>query len=126
MQQWDVCKWQEKTEAILKKYENVVFPDSRQDIEKIFQDVKSAVNLLHKEGYVFADLRLPNILAVKNHTEWRGMLVDFDWCGMHDKDKYPLCMNLNINWAPNVQHGATLQKEHDLYFLEYNMSLFDC
>jgi hypothetical protein len=94
-----------------------MFDGSKQDIETICGDVKSAIDLLHNEDFVFADLRTPNILAVKNLTGWHAVLVDFDWCGKHNNDKYPSCMNMNIKWPQGVEPHATLQKAHDSDFL---------
>ncbi|CAG8797757.1 2770_t:CDS:2, partial [Gigaspora rosea] len=52
--------------------------------ETIFNDVEAAIQLLHDNNFVFADLRAPNILII-NATQ-HAMLIDFDWCGKHDVD----------------------------------------
>ncbi|KAF8337387.1 uncharacterized protein EI90DRAFT_2646168 [Cantharellus anzutake] len=56
---------------------------------RLLQDVKEAVELIHKNKIVHGDLRQPNIMiwSHKEDTtdearrEEHAMLVDFDWCG---------------------------------------------
>ena len=86
----------------------------------IFDRIQEAVKILHDEGIVFADLRLPNIMITRNE---QAMLVDFDWCGVHGVDTYPVTLNDNIessnsiSWHPDVKRGGTMVKEHDLFRL---------
>ncbi|CAG8558173.1 9147_t:CDS:2 [Funneliformis caledonium] len=62
----------------------------------IYDDVKFAIELLHSNNYVFADLRLPNILVYDENEIQRAMLIYFDWCGKHGVDKYPSSLNISI------------------------------
>ncbi|CAG8796520.1 27507_t:CDS:2, partial [Dentiscutata erythropus] len=84
----------------------------------IYKDVRFAIELLHSMDYVFADLRLPNILVYDENEMQRAMLIDFDWCGKHEVDKYPSSLNMSIQWPTNVKPGTFLMKEHDIYWLE--------
>ncbi|RIB07705.1 hypothetical protein C2G38_2252459 [Gigaspora rosea] len=83
----------------------------------IYNDVKLAIELLHSNNYVFADLRLPNILVYDENERQRAKLIDFDWCGRHKVDKYPSSLNMSIQWPTNVKPGTFLMKEHDIYWL---------
>ncbi|RIB30445.1 hypothetical protein C2G38_2238221 [Gigaspora rosea] len=83
----------------------------------IYNDVKLAIELLHSNDYVFADLRLPNILVYDENERQRAKLIDFDWCGRHKVDKYPSSLNKSIQWPTNVKPGTFLMKEHDIYWL---------
>lgn len=83
----------------------------------IYNDVKFAIELLHSKNYVFADLRLPNILVYDENEMQRAKLIDFDWCGKHEMDKYPSSLNMSIQWPTNVKPGTFLMKEHDIYWL---------
>ncbi|CAG8824665.1 7338_t:CDS:1, partial [Gigaspora margarita] len=83
----------------------------------IYNDVKFAIELLHSMNYVFADLRLPNILVYDENEMQRAKLIDFDWCGKHEVDKYPSSLNMSIQWPTNVKPGTFLMKEHDIYWL---------
>jgi hypothetical protein len=114
----------------------------------VLDDVKTAINILHEQGLVFGDLREPNILiyhpivyppplSTSNQASGstqqsttldvtssgqigalRAMLIDFDWCGEHDVDRYPVILNQQITWPQEVEHGARMAKEHDLVMLE--------
>ncbi|PKB92369.1 hypothetical protein RhiirA5_248815, partial [Rhizophagus irregularis] len=84
----------------------------------IIKDIEEAVDLLHENGIVFADLRDSNILVIKNEDEYRGMLVDFDWAGEDNKDLYPSFMNADINWPTGAEDNKVLKKEHDIHWLD--------
>ncbi|OBZ65585.1 hypothetical protein A0H81_14492 [Grifola frondosa] len=90
-------------------------------------DVKEAVQLLHENGYVFGNLRGQNVFL---HARWvetedgrseveGAMLVDFDWCGSEPDARYPATLDDrgDIAWAPGVERGGIMRKEHDEWFL---------
>jgi serine/threonine protein kinase len=82
-----------------------------------FDQVQEAVEILHAENIVFADLRKPNIMVT---VDERVMLIDFDWCGVHGEDSYPVTLNddkESIDWHPDVERGGRMLKEHDIYML---------
>lgn len=78
-------------------------------------DIKRAMEILHGQDLVFGDLREPNMMVVRDGSGRviGGMLVDFDWCGEHGKDVYPPAMSDQIFWAPGMEHGEPMYKEHD-------------
>ena len=53
----------------------------------------------------------------------RVVLIDFDWCGVHQEGTYPISLNdaresvIGIDWHPDVKRGGRLMKEHDIYRL---------
>jgi serine/threonine protein kinase len=75
--------------------------------------VRKAIALLHAENLVFGDLRTPNIL-IDNDVK----LIDYDWCGVHQVDKYPFIIGDAIEWASGVGPLAVMHKDHDLYMLQ--------
>lgn len=88
--------------------------------QPIFDQVEKALQiLLHKRNIVFGDLRLPNITITKDND--RARLIDFDWCGVHEEDTYPVLLNdarnttNSIDWHPR---GGRMMKEHDTYRFE--------
>jgi hypothetical protein len=89
--------------------------------ETIFSDVKAAIQLLHGNNFVFADLRAPNILIV--NTTQHAILIDFDWCGKHGVDKYPPSMNKDLPWPLGADPCSLLRKEHDTYWLDVLLNL---
>ncbi|RPD64661.1 hypothetical protein L226DRAFT_565364 [Lentinus tigrinus ALCF2SS1-7] len=93
----------------------------------LYEDVRSAIDLLHCHDLVFGDLRLPNIMYVPSRSagdfgvesKLRAMLVDFDWVGKADEARYPAILNDGLgDWAPGADRCAIMRKEHDLYMLE--------
>jgi len=87
------------------------------DYEKIIKDVENAVELLHNNDIVFADLRASNILVYKEEGHFRGMLTDFDWAGEERKDRYPSFMNHEIIWPLGAEDRMVLRREHDKHWL---------
>ncbi|CAE6476945.1 unnamed protein product [Rhizoctonia solani] len=84
---------------------------------QICEDVKAALDLLHANDLVFGDLRPPNVLVVEKDGSLHGQLVDFEWCGIDGKARYPAGMNTSrsIAWAPEAKKRQPLRKQHDDY-----------
>nr|CAG8483592.1 5462_t:CDS:2 [Entrophospora candida] len=74
--------------------------------------IKHLINILHENDIVFGDLRPNNVLY--DHDSRRISLIDFDWAGRHNVDKYPPFMNHpdDINWPQGVEEGKLMKKEH--------------
>jgi len=89
--------------------------------QPIFDQVEEALGTLHANNMVFGDLRNPNIMITKDE---RVLLIDFDWCGVHEEHTYPVSLNdapnmfNSINWHPDVKRGGRMMKEHDTFMLE--------
>lgn len=95
--------------------------DQRFDImtdscETIYKDVKSSIKALHGHDYVFASLHASNIMVLDTAYGQRAMLIDFDWCGKHNVDRYPY-MDKKLLLPPGAEPYAKLKKDHDLYCL---------
>lgn len=83
-------------------------PFQEEDLTRVLQ----AKNLLHKNDFVFGDLRPNNIIKPMDGTG--VVLVDFDWCGQDGVDTYPLFLNkLACGWHADVRGGAIMRKTHD-------------
>ncbi|CAG8621586.1 14511_t:CDS:2 [Ambispora leptoticha] len=92
---------------------------SRDEYKTILKDVKKAIDKLHEENIVFADLRDSNILVNKSKGQYQGMLIDFDWAGKEEIECYPSFMNhKHINWPPGAEDRKKLNRKHDVYWLE--------
>jgi Crinkler effector protein N-terminal domain len=92
--------------------------------DEVLKDVRDAVTILHNKGFVFGDLRWPNIVVVERKTgandqrTIRGMLIDFDWAGKDGEVTYPHTINLlDIWWPHGVRGGRLIAKSHDLEML---------
>ncbi|KAF7426002.1 hypothetical protein PC9H_008364 [Pleurotus ostreatus] len=82
-----------------------------------------AVELLHAKGWVFGDLREPNVILKPDAV----CLIDFEWCGWcEDIDgkglgaQYPthIATGPDYKWAEGVGPDKFIRKAHDLYRLE--------
>ncbi len=89
--------------------------------QAIFDQVEEALRTLHASNFVFGDLRYPNVMITK---DGRVLLIDFDWCGVHEEHTYPVSLNdardttNSINWHPDVKRGGRMTKEHDIFMLK--------
>jgi hypothetical protein len=100
-----------------------------------FKNISEAIDILHKHGFVFGDLRLPNIIILdtpitfpatdSSTSETRtdpveAILVDFDWSGREGDDtRYPNSINMaQIDWPPGVGPGTKITAAHDQRMLQ--------
>ena len=99
------------------------WPASREDAKRQLRD---ALGYLHGNGYVFGDLRKPNVLFTE---DGRLSLIDFDWAGAYKRGRpevlgeplvdqdyahYPAGLSCNVNWASGVDDFAAIRPEHDI------------
>lgn len=74
-----------------------------------------AVSHLHDQGLVHGDLRANNICVMED----RVCIIDFDWSGRTNEQRYPDFMNhLNIEWPDGARDGEVLLPTHDLEWLK--------
>ena len=74
--------------------------------------LRTAVKILHDQGFVFGDLRSPNVLVEGD----RAVLIDFDWCGKEGEVRYPSDILLEkAQWHPDVMQGGLIMQEHDSF-----------
>ncbi|KAH9930695.1 uncharacterized protein B0H18DRAFT_1116814 [Fomitopsis serialis] len=86
-------------------------------LSSVAESLRNAVKTLHDKGFVFGDLREPNILVTK---EGKVQLIDFDWCGRVEEARYPydIAMTGDHGWHADVQPGGLIAKEHDAHMFE--------
>lgn len=76
--------------------------------------LRTAMQTLHQGGYVWGNLREPNVLVVKGDDSDRVKLIDFDWCGKELEARYPTDVNQNsAMWHHEVKPGGLIRKAHD-------------
>ena len=80
------------------------------------EQVKKAIDLLHKDKLVFGDLRPPNVLF----SGGKVFLIDFDWAGKEEEVRYPHGLSTDIQWGDRVENleGELIEYEHDSRMLE--------
>jgi hypothetical protein len=85
--------------------------------------LESILWLLHCNGYVFGDLRCPNVLYKGNGDV---QLIDFNWCGRYDMDVR------DVELPPGLQNEIDQNKEKienedkiagDVSYVQYPLSL---
>jgi hypothetical protein len=79
--------------------------DSRKEIENAMQHLWS-------KGYVHGDLRRPNIFISKSKCSTEVRLIDFDYSGKANSDRYPRDWNYTLH-PTDVVPGGLLRKVHD-------------
>ncbi|KAH9159154.1 hypothetical protein EDB89DRAFT_1866142, partial [Lactarius sanguifluus] len=89
-------------------------------LQLIFDQVEEGLEILHTNNIVFGDLRPLNIMITEDE---HVLLINFDWCGTHEEQTYPVSLNdardmtNRINWHPEVERGGIMKKEHDTFML---------
>lgn len=80
--------------------------------------LEHALATLHAEGWVFGDLRNPNVFLVDD----RVVLIDFDWCGKEGEARYPSdILIVKGEWHTGVRRGGLMKQEHDEFHLRLLM-----
>ncbi|KAI0083190.1 hypothetical protein BDY19DRAFT_746482, partial [Irpex rosettiformis] len=80
--------------------------------EENYEQLKKAIGRLHEGGFVFGDLRKPNILI--SRATGGVVLVDFDFCGKENEARYPVGIHTELCWATaRIDPGAVMKKLHD-------------
>ncbi|KAG2052546.1 hypothetical protein BDR06DRAFT_515094 [Suillus hirtellus] len=74
------------------------------------QELEDAIKYCHGKGFVFGDLRKPNIMITK---DGKVQLIDFDWAGRKGEVKYPVSTSPAINWPKGAQGLGPILEEHD-------------
>ncbi|KZT67581.1 hypothetical protein DAEQUDRAFT_729022, partial [Daedalea quercina L-15889] len=83
--------------------------------------LRKAVEMLHADGFVFGDLREPNVMIAE---DGKVKLIDFDWSGRVGEVRYPhdIAMDEGIKklygWHPEVHGRGLIAKEHDTHMIE--------
>jgi hypothetical protein len=84
-------------------------------VDIVRRDLEKALQVLHKDDFVFYDLRQANVLYSPKDGG-RTFLVDFDGVGKDGKDRYSPCLNPNLDLG--VSGSQIMRKSHDLSNLE--------
>ncbi|KAG2105512.1 uncharacterized protein F5147DRAFT_242554 [Suillus discolor] len=74
------------------------------------QELEDAMKCCHEKGFVFCDLRKPNIMITK---DGKVQLIDFDWAGRKGEVKYPVSISPAIKWPKGAQGLGPILEEHD-------------
>jgi len=89
----------------------------------VYKDIEDAIALLHSNNLVFGDLRTPNIMVVPGGSGsdglHHGMLIDFDWVGVHSIGRYPAALDDGlVDWeSSGIKRYGVMEKACDLVML---------
>ncbi|KAG0702543.1 hypothetical protein DFH29DRAFT_875082 [Suillus ampliporus] len=78
--------------------------------ENYHHDLTKAINYCHAQGFVFGDLRKPNVMITKDD---KVQLIDFDWAGREGEVRYPISISRGIDWPEGVRGNGHILKKHD-------------
>ncbi|KAH7923002.1 hypothetical protein BV22DRAFT_1113588 [Leucogyrophana mollusca] len=79
------------------------------------RDLREVIQRLHSLGFVYGDLRQPNVMVTKEGGQIQ--LIDFDWAGKKGIAKYPLILSNAIDWPVGVSGLQAIEEQHDLDML---------
>jgi hypothetical protein len=83
------------------------------DIEAMVMNrLEEVLNNLESRGFVHGDIRSYNILVSKSETDIDLRLIDFDYSGEANKDRYPRDWNYRVR-PKGADGGALMKVEHD-------------
>ncbi|KAF5309866.1 hypothetical protein D9619_010368 [Psilocybe cf. subviscida] len=92
-------------------------PPTEEQAPEIRDDIKKTVTIGHEAGFVFGDIRRPNVLVGK--ADGQVKLIDFDWAGKADEARYPPDMSDNdMLWVAGMKPTEIIQKQHDLDMID--------
>ncbi|KAJ7086095.1 hypothetical protein B0H15DRAFT_887156 [Mycena belliarum] len=81
-----------------------------------YESLQPALVQFHAQGFVYGELRLPNVLVDEAGCP---KLVDFDWSGKAGSVRYPRLLNMELHWPPGVAPMAQITAEHDMWMLAH-------
>ena len=82
--------------------------------QRLTDAVNTAVQQLHRAGFVHGDLRGPNVMVGRDNSI---AFIDFDWAGTVGEAVYPPLMNPEVRWHGDAKPGGEILPEHDMHLL---------
>ncbi|KAJ7023788.1 hypothetical protein C8F04DRAFT_1193099 [Mycena alexandri] len=78
-------------------------------------ELAKILDVLHGAGFVYGDLRGPNIMLTD--ASKKVQLVDFDWAGRAGEARYPISLSANVKWPPGSKGLGLIDPAHDMHML---------
>ena len=79
--------------------------------------LEKIVTLLHQNGFVYGDLRAPNVMITTGDKSVK--LIDFDWAGKAGEAVYPALLSPSIKWPPGAMENGLITAEHDVAMIRF-------
>ncbi|THG95286.1 hypothetical protein EW145_g7986 [Phellinidium pouzarii] len=86
----------------------------------VFDDIESALTILHAKCIVHGDLRAENIIIDPERKH--AKVVDFGWAGKSGKARYPATINevqFKTEWDFDVNPGGIMDRSHGRFALQH-------
>ncbi|KAG7094625.1 hypothetical protein E1B28_005449 [Marasmius oreades] len=100
-----------KGETLSDRYWGDVIP------AQVRQGVKEAIQVLNDAGYIFADLRRPNLIF--RECDGKVQLIDFDWvCRVGEGMRYPFHLSYDHRTRSGARDNDVITLEHQETMLE--------
>ncbi|KAG0697439.1 hypothetical protein DFH29DRAFT_946507 [Suillus ampliporus] len=80
------------------------------------KELTKAIEYCHRKGFVFGDLRKPNVMITQDD---KVQLIDFDWAGCEGKVTYPVFISPDIVWPKGVQGLEPILQQHDREMIRF-------
>lgn len=85
----------------------------------LYAQLKEILIRLHKRGYVYGDLRPPNVIIRNVNDKRQAVLLDFDWAGRALYVYYPLFLNKKVFEPVGVAPLDRIKRKHDRACLDH-------
>ncbi|KAG7091748.1 hypothetical protein E1B28_008149 [Marasmius oreades] len=91
--------------TLYEQYENRVLPTH------VKRDVQEALQVLNGAGYIFADLRRPNLIV--RESDGKVLLIDFDWvCRVDGGMRYPFHLSQDVKDRSGAKDNEVISLKH--------------
>ncbi|KAJ7760260.1 hypothetical protein DFH07DRAFT_816703 [Mycena maculata] len=78
-------------------------------------ELANILDVLHGAGFVYGDLRGPNIMLTD--ATKTVQLVNFDWAGRAGEARYPISLATSVKWPPGSEGLGLVDPAHDIHML---------
>ncbi|KAI3618081.1 hypothetical protein WG66_005673 [Moniliophthora roreri] len=101
---------------------STLYPPASHRTKEAYKDaISKALKALHEDGFIFPDLRQPNVMfAAKGGTKVECVrLIDFDWvCKEADKARYPIYLSTAICQAAQTEPYGLITEANEARMFE--------
>ena len=87
--------------------------------EKVITGINKILTVLKRDRIVHGDLLPHNFMITTSDDDddYCVRVVDFDWAGDEGSVKYPVYINMELQWPTGVGAGCQITHQHDAYLL---------
>ncbi|CAA7260518.1 unnamed protein product [Cyclocybe aegerita] len=109
------CGWEDSVGMYVVITEFLEEPKHASPSPEGLERLRKALETFHRKGFVFGDLRMPNIIL---DTDGHPRLIDFEWSGREGEVQYPANLNTGAGFPEGVDTCDFITAEHDRVMLK--------